>query len=115
MDLTMRGNDAVVYDIKDVEGVGKEHLVIPSLFDIKPGDHYVFNANGKQLPDSELTEEMLAEDPIEVRALLETTKGDYFNVWPVESFASLNLGDFAEIDVFETIQPEWFLVLQETI
>ena len=107
MDLTMTGNDAVVYDVKDVEGVGKEHLYIPSLFDIKPGDYYVFNANGKQLSDSELTEEMLAETPIEVRALLETTKGDYFNVWPVESFASLNLGDFAEVNVFETIQAEW--------
>jgi len=107
MDLTMRGNGAVVYDVKDVMGAGKEHLYIPSLFQIKPGDHYVFNANGDKLPESELTEEDLAEDPIMVRALLETTKGDYFNVWPVESFASLNLGDFAEVDVFETIQPEW--------
>ena len=70
MDLTMSGSDAVVYDIKDVEGAGKEHLYIPSLFQIKPGDHYVFNANGKQLPDSALTEETLADNPIEVRALL---------------------------------------------
>ncbi len=99
MDLTMTGNDAVVYDIKDVERAGKEHLYIPTLFDMKPEDKYTFNANGRQLPDSLLTEEMLAEDPIEVRALLETTKGDYFNVWPVESFASLNLGNFAEVSM----------------
>ncbi len=107
MDLDMTGNSAVVYDIKDMEKVGKEHLYIPSAFDIRPGDHYVFSATGEQLPESTLTEEMLAEEPIEVRALLETTKGDYFNVWPVESFNSLNLGDFAEVDVYETIQPEW--------
>jgi len=54
-----------------------------------------------------VVQETLADNPIEVRALLETTKGDYFQVWPVESFASLNLGDFAEVNVFETIQPAW--------
>ena len=107
MDLTMSGNSAVVYDVKDVEDAGKEHLYIPTLYDIKPGDYYVFSAEGKQLEESSLTEEMLAEDPIEVRALLETPKGNYFNVWPIESFASLDLGDFAEVNVIDGIKTEW--------
>jgi len=102
-----RGAQYIQQDIKDIEGYGKEHTYIDTVYHTYPGDHYNFEADGNKLDESTLEEETLAEEPIEIRALLETPTGSYFRVWEAKSFGQLDLGKFAELDVKEKIIPQW--------
>jgi len=106
MDLGMNGPNTQ-YDIQDIAGYGKEHAYVKSLYELRPGYHYDFSANGEQIEGSTLTNEKIEDDPIMIRALLETPTGSYFKEWEVQSFDSLNIGNFAEMDVKEKIIPKW--------
>ena len=106
MDLTMNGPNTK-YDIKDIPYYPKEHAYVKSILDLSPGAHYDFEANGSKLDESSLPEDLLEEEPVSVRALLETPTGNYFKTWEVRSFEGLDIGKFAEMDVEKKIEPKW--------
>ncbi|WP_457592374.1 cadherin domain-containing protein [Hydrogenimonas sp.] len=106
MDLSMQGPNAV-FDIKDIPYYGKEHGYVPSLFDLRPGDHYDFGTTGEAIEGSTLDDETLENDPVFIKALLETPTGSYFKEWEVNSLANLDIGKFAELDIEDKIEPKW--------
>ena len=107
MDLYMSGSQYAIQDVKDIPNYGKEHIYIPTRYQIFPGDHYVFSANGKKAKGSNLKEEQLEDDPVQIRALLTTPAGPYFGIWEAKDFGQLDLGKFAEVDVKEKIVSQY--------
>ncbi len=102
MDLDMQGPN-VHHDIKDVEGVAREHAYVESAFDVKPGDMFELYATGNKLDDSELQESCLDTQPVKIYAIVKTPSGSHFKQYQAQNFEELNIGKFAEIEVRKKI------------
>jgi len=100
MNLELTGPN-VKYAVQDIYGYGKEHAYVESEFDMQPGDLYMFGATGRQFEESTLQEIDLLNNPISVRAFLETPTGSYIRVWNIENFANLDIGQFGDMKVEE--------------
>jgi|GEM_PF-904833 len=96
MDLTISGSSYVEYDLKDIDGLGREHAYIANLGDIYPGDIYTVISQGTLREGKDINDSCFEKYPLNIYAVVKTPTESKFKQYEIRSKAQMNF-DIAQI------------------